>query len=513
MVPQTTFIPERRDIGNTEIGIIRSFEDAIQIGSKYLTGESSSRKHMPKTIIPTSNMDGPWAMDLTALTNTLSYVMNFLHHSCYMLCLGDGGLRLYKLETRETSPFLQKILLNDLNHEDRIIAKSLFHPNGNLKDLRVMQCIVKPFAEESNTAKEYATILNDIGNLPAGVYILNLTDAVILRKDKKFPWQMVTKKDIPPEFAFNTFLPIFSISCQEGYWDLPFPNYDDINIALTNPIQDVFTEWSKKPYNKAVFRGGPTGCGYKEDSNMRIRIAQFGNQRGMRVYIDAGIVHPNVNKRTIDTQSIKYDPIHGIGYMKTNIPSVDKMTMKGQSEYKYIIHLDGNVNAYRLLNMMRTGSLILRVKSPYLSWADSLLKPNEHYIEVKDDLSDLLDKIRWCNRNDAACEVIAKNAMRLAKKILTRPFIESVIQSLLWNVYNTIQPATNSIENANKDNHRCPKGTRKNKNGACENRTRPESPPIPVLEPIILKDNPKPKQKRCPKGTRKAANGDCLPMK
>ena len=42
------------------------------------------------------------------------------------------------------------------------------------------------------------------------------------------------------------------------------------------------------------------------------------------------------------------------------------MPMEEQSKYKYIIHIDGNVNAYRLLNSMLTGSLILRVKSEYI---------------------------------------------------------------------------------------------------------------------------------------------------
>jgi hypothetical protein len=46
------------------------------------------------------------------------------------------------------------------------------------------------------------------------------------------------------------------------------------------------------------------------------------------------------------------------------------MTLKEQSRFKYIVHIDGNVNAYRLLTTMKTGSVILRVVSEYTSWAD-----------------------------------------------------------------------------------------------------------------------------------------------
>jgi hypothetical protein len=38
---------------------------------------------------------------------------------------------------------------------------------------------------------------------------------------------------------------------------------------------------------------------------------------------------------------------------------------------------------------------------------------------VKDNLSDLIDKIKWCRGNDLQCKKIAMNARKLAEKILT----------------------------------------------------------------------------------------------
>jgi len=108
--------------------------------------------------------------------------------------------------------------------------------------------------------------------------------------------------------------------------------------------------------------------------------------------------------------------------------------MAEQSKYKYIIHVDGNVNAYRLLTTMLTGSLILRVDSPYTSWVDHLIKPNKHYIMVRPDLSDLVEKIQWCMRHDTKSSQIAKNGYDFAKKVLQTDYIKTSIENILWKV-------------------------------------------------------------------------------
>ena len=113
--------------------------------------------------------------------------------------------------------------------------------------------------------------------------------------------------------------------------------------------------------------------------------------------------------------------------------------MNEQSNYKYIIHIDGNVNAYRLLTTMTTGSLILRVTSQYTSWVDHLLQHKVHYIPVKADLSDLLDVVRWCKQNDDRCREIASNGMKMAQTILSKKFIQTYFQKVLFSVPASVQ--------------------------------------------------------------------------
>ena len=43
---------------------------------------------------------------------------------------------------------------------------------------------------------------------------------------------------------------------------------------------------------------------------------------------------------------------------------------------------------------------------------------NYHYIEIKDDFSDLIDKYNWAIKNETKCIEIAKNSSDYTKKFL-----------------------------------------------------------------------------------------------
>jgi len=259
--------------------------------------------------------------------------------------------------------------------------------------------------------------------LPMGVYILNLTDAVILREDGTEPWPMIIGAKSLGSYNFPSHLPILGGSGQKGYWDIPIPNYDDVRLVLGyDKLGTPELDWSQKK-GIAVFRGGPTGCGYTVETNMRLKLATMKSDR-----LDVGIVE---NK----SGTLKFDPVHGLGMLDTQQPKVgflDLMTQ--QSKYKYIIHIDGNVAAYRLLKSMLTGSLILRVRSPYTLWADHLLKAGTHYLEIEPDLSDLDTVLEWCQNNDKKCKKIAEQGLKFATTVLTLPYLKKYFETLLFSI-------------------------------------------------------------------------------
>lgn len=69
-------------------------------------------------------------------------------------------------------------------------------------------------------------------------------------------------------------------------------------------------------------------------------------------------------------------------------------------KFKYQINLDGTVAAYRLPYLLAGDSLILKQDSGYYEHFYKQLSPGVHYVPIKSDLSDLLDKIKWAIEHD-----------------------------------------------------------------------------------------------------------------
>ena len=247
------------------------------------------------------------------------------------------------------------------------------------------------------------------------------------------------------------------------------------NKNKINPDPSYITNWDDKPFEKAVFRGGPTGCGYTEETNMRIKLAKMRSS-----LLDAKLTNKDGNE--VDSKAVKFDPKHGIGSMNTNIGmSGNFLTMADQSKYKYIIHVDGNVNAYRLLATMLTGSLILRVTSQYTSWVDHMMQHKVHFIPVKADLSDLLDVIRWCRQNEDKCREIANNGMEFARSILSKKYIQSYFQNELWSLSEGRPVAILNTKVEEKLR------VTKKKAAVKKNRTRKEKTPVKEAEKTATK--------------------------
>lgn len=425
---------------------LKTFDEAYAVAHPYLPAAASTQKtKKTEWQLPQHVYSSRWQQTEEALNNTLKYIFNKLGHKCYLLCVKGKDKHMYRMETVDLAPPMKTAVDNAMkylefnrnitNVQQRKIKKM---SQGNM---RLLQCVLKTNAEDKSASdtNEFLALLNKV-YIPNGVFIMNLTDAVLLERHFREPFPMVTGyMRMDDEFVQPAQIPVFSLSGAKGYNDIPFPNYDDMLIATKqiDPKFDTFeTRWNKKVFNKAVFRGGPSGCGYTPDTNMRLKLATM-----QHPLLDVAITGKG---RTIDSNAVKFDPRHGLGMMNTGIKPAPKfMTMAEQSRYKYIIHVDGNVNAYRLLTTMMTGSLVVRVDSVYTSWADHMLKPGQHYVLVRPDLSDLIEKLQWCEMHPRTCEKIAKAGMEMAKRLLNLTQMKLYVEAL-FSVANSPQGYKNA---------------------------------------------------------------------
>lgn len=104
-------------------------------------------------------------------------------------------------------------------------------------------------------------------------------------------------------------------------------------------------------------------------------------------------------------------------------------------KYKYLIDIGGNGYSGRLKFLLYSKRPILLVDRKYIEYFNNELIPYTHYIPVKMDLSDLLEKVEWMNQNYEKSLEIANNAFVFA----INNFTEDKLLERIHYVYNNLQ--------------------------------------------------------------------------
>lgn len=240
---------------------------------------------------------------------------------------------------------------------------------------------------------------------------------------------------------YDKYAPILSGSTSHDFADIAFPTYEDWARAVYQETGKVFLnscreypkiesiDWNKK-IKKAIFRGATTGAGVTSETNQRLKALDLSEKRPDLLNI--GITSWNFRPR-------KYE---GDPYLQTierqTYPKADKLSLQKQSDYKYILTLEGHVAAYRLSYELSTKSVILLADSKWKMWYYKFLKPYVHYVPVSNNLSDLVQQIEWCEKNDLKCEEIALNAKKFYDDFLGTRGILDFLQKQLWELSDAI---------------------------------------------------------------------------
>jgi hypothetical protein len=88
--------------------------------------------------------------------------------------------------------------------------------------------------------------------------------------------------------------------------------------------------------------------------------------------------------------------------------------------YSILMDIEGNGYSARVKHLLWSHRPVLLVDRPHKEFYYEFLKEWEHYIPVKRDLSDLVEKTKWCLENYDKALQIAENAYQFSKLHLTR---------------------------------------------------------------------------------------------
>lgn len=277
--------------------------------------------------------------------------------------------------------------------------------------------------------------------LPDIDFFVNRRDFPLIKRDNTEPYYNVydskTFKLLSHEY--DKYSPLLSCSSNESYADIMMPTFEDWARSQYQENGKTFPKghrrypkiqtgkWEEKE-QKIVFRGTTTGVGATPTTNQRLKAFEIAQQH---IGLDVGFTSWNLRARKV----------MGSPFLQTierkDYPLVKPLSLQEQSKFKFLLNLEGHVAAFRLSYELSSGSVILLADSDWKLWFSKFLIPWVHFVPVKNDLSDLIEKFEWCQKNDEKCKKIAESALHFYNKYLGENGILDFLQKLLWDICDT----------------------------------------------------------------------------
>jgi hypothetical protein len=124
----------------------------------------------------------------------------------------------------------------------------------------------------------------------------------------------------------------------------------------------------------------------------------------------------NNNQDLFDFVEMKWTQSGNVLHNSSKYISIPELVKK----YSVLIDIEGAGYSGRLKYLLWSHRPVLVVDRPHKEYFFKYLKEWEHYIPVKRDLSDLIEKTKWCLDNYDKALQIAENAYQFSTIYLTR---------------------------------------------------------------------------------------------
>ena len=399
-------------------------------------------------------------LETTAVLNTFRYIFNKFKKGIFIKILNN--------ELKVFLPFSNANFINEWSHKiskvDMNIFKYASENEGRIFNEKSVNdfkntwyannCLIRyefPIHEGDTNVSNIKNMLDELCNkriLPDIELFLNRRDFPIITNNYCEPyydlWDSYNHSLV--SHKYEKYTPILSMSKTNNFADVLIPTHEDWARIQSKEnkwfcksyrgcdIDNSNTKWEDK-ISIAVFRGSSTGKGITIETNQRLKIAHLSYLKEIDnddnlPYLDAGITKWNLRvKKLMNESELKVTDINKLPF--SLIPS---LTFEEQCIYKYIIHIDGHVSAFRLSSELSMNSVILLVESEWKIWYSHLLKPYVHYIPVRKDLSNIYRQIKWCKNNDDKCKQISINARKFYETYLQKDGILDYMQKIFIDI-------------------------------------------------------------------------------
>jgi hypothetical protein len=236
--------------------------------------------------------------------------------------------------------------------------------------------------------------LNDLVSLPDVDFIVSLQDGFSRDDSLPFcPWFVFAKS-----FDNEKHILIPDLMALRGY---PNVREEIEQASRTYP-------WSSK-IEKIFWRGATTGGSLTTHTWAdlpRSRLVLFSLKH-------PEIIDARFNRVVQAAPGVK-EILQSRGMMAKTVRRADHL------RYKYLIDVDGNTSTFeRFFWQLFSNSLIFKQNSPNRQWYYAGLQANQHFLPVKEDLSDLMEQILWAKRHDYEAQQIAEQASDFVRHHLT----------------------------------------------------------------------------------------------
>ena len=161
-----------------------------------------------------------------------------------------------------------------------------------------------------------------------------------------------------------------------------------------NNANSVLLKWNKLRHFTFIKKEQKT---YPEKKNMLVSRGKVHKTQAHRIkFIEKYFAHPMCNIGRVNTNAL--NPLW----------KVPRLSIDQQLDYKFILCLEGNDVASNLKWVMSSQSIAVMPKPKYETWfMEGLLVADVHYIVIKDDYSDLEQRLNYyINNQDKALQII-----------------------------------------------------------------------------------------------------------